>query len=46
MTAILKKSSDRANIQILLPSIRWETYRVIAGDLEEDVQSTQRIAIS
>jgi len=34
MTAILSKSSDRASNCILLPSIRWETYRAIAGDLE------------
>jgi Uma2 family endonuclease len=34
MTAVLEKSSDRANSQILLPSIRWETYRAIAADLE------------
>jgi Uma2 family endonuclease len=34
MTAVLEKASDRANSQILLPSIRWETYRAIAGDLE------------
>jgi Uma2 family endonuclease len=34
MTAVLEKSSDRANSQILLPSIKWETYRAIADDLE------------
>ena len=34
MTVVLEKSSDRANSQILLPSIRWETYRAIADDLE------------
>ncbi|WP_103670171.1 Uma2 family endonuclease [Pseudanabaena sp. BC1403] len=34
MTAILPKSSDRASNHILLPSIRWETYRAIADDLE------------
>jgi Uma2 family endonuclease len=34
MTAVLEKASDRANSQILLPSIRWETYRAIADDLE------------
>jgi Uma2 family endonuclease len=33
MTAVLEKSSDRAN-HLLLPSIRWETYRAIADDLE------------
>ena len=34
MTAILPKSSDRASNHICLPSIRWETYRAIADDLE------------
>ena len=34
MTVVLEKSSDRANSKILLPSIRWETYRAIADDLE------------
>ena len=34
MTLTLSKSSDRTNSQILLPSIRWETYRAIANDLE------------
>ncbi len=34
MTAIVSKSSDRANNHILLSSIRWETYRAIAHDLE------------
>jgi Uma2 family endonuclease len=34
MTGILSKSSDRASNHILLPSIRWETYRAIAQDLE------------
>ena len=33
MIAVLEKSSDRAN-HLLLPSIRWETYRAIADDLE------------
>ena len=33
MTVVLEKSSDRAN-HLLLPSIRWETYRAIADDLE------------
>ncbi len=34
MTVTLTKSSDRNSNQILLPSIRWETYRAIACDLE------------
>jgi hypothetical protein len=34
MTAILSKSSDRARNHICLPSIRWQTYRAIADDLE------------
>ncbi|WP_271251995.1 Uma2 family endonuclease [Pseudanabaena sp. Chao 1811] len=34
MTVTLTKSSDRTSNQILLPSIRWETYRAIACDLE------------
>ncbi len=34
MTVTLPKSSDRTSNQILLPSIRWETYRAIACDLE------------
>ncbi|MBD2177217.1 Uma2 family endonuclease [Pseudanabaena sp. FACHB-1998] len=34
MTVTLSKSSDRTSNQILLPSIRWETYRAIACDLE------------
>ena len=34
MTAILSKSSDRASNHMLLPSIRWQTYRAIADDLE------------
>ncbi|PZV11264.1 MAG: hypothetical protein DCF20_19775 [Pseudanabaena sp.] len=34
MTAILSESSDRSSNHILLPSIRWETYRAIADDLE------------
>ena len=34
MTLTLSKPSDRTNSQILLPSIRWETYRAIANDLE------------
>jgi Uma2 family endonuclease len=34
MMLTLSKSSDRTSNQILLPSIRWETYRAIAHDLE------------
>ena len=34
MTAILSKSSDRTSNHMLLPSIRWQTYRAIADDLE------------
>ncbi len=34
MTVTVTKSSDRTSKQILLPSIRWETYRAIADDLE------------
>jgi Uma2 family endonuclease len=34
MTAILSKSSDRTSNHICLPSIRWQTYRAIADDLE------------
>ena len=34
MTVTVTKSSDRTSNQILLPSIRWETYRAIADDLE------------
>ena len=34
MTVTFTKSSDRTSNQILLPSIRWETYRAIANDLE------------
>jgi Uma2 family endonuclease len=34
MTFTVTESSDRTSNQILLPSIRWETYRAIADDLE------------
>jgi Uma2 family endonuclease len=34
MTVTLAKSSDRTSNHICLPSIRWQTYRAIADDLE------------
>jgi Uma2 family endonuclease len=34
MAVTHSKSSDRTSNQILLPSIRWQTYRAIACDLE------------